>query len=106
MMPTIASVTIHPAQLRAAFGNIGRQKRNNPYVPIFNMTDASMTEPAVGASTCASGSQVCKGNSGTLMAKAIKNARKSQREAAAEPGTCPLEMALWISVQSNEPLLV
>ena len=30
-----------------------------------------MTEPAVGASTCASGSQVWKGKSGTLM----KNAR-------------------------------
>ena len=36
-----------------------------------------MTEPAVGASTCASGSQVCSGNSGTLMAKARKNARNS-----------------------------
>ena len=31
----------------------------------------------MGASTCASGSQVCSGNSGTLMAKATKNARNS-----------------------------
>ena len=34
-----------------------------------------MTDPAVGASTCASGSQVCSGNSGTLIAKAMKKAR-------------------------------
>ena len=46
-------------------------------MPIFSMTEASITEPAVGASTCASGSQVCSGNSGTLMAKAMKNARNS-----------------------------
>jgi hypothetical protein len=37
-----------------------------------------MTEPAVGASTWASGSQVCTGNIGTLMANATKNARKAQ----------------------------
>ena len=41
------------------------------------MTAASITEPAVGASTCASGSQVWNGNSGTLIAKARKNARNS-----------------------------
>ena len=33
-----------------------------------------MTEPAVGASTCASGSQVWNGNIGTLIANARKNA--------------------------------
>ena len=37
-----------------------------------------MTEPAVGASTCASGSQVWNGNSGTLIANASANARKNQ----------------------------
>ncbi len=37
-----------------------------------------MTEPAVGASTCASGSQVWKGNIGTLMAKPMKKAQKIQ----------------------------
>ena len=37
-----------------------------------------MTEPAVGASTCASGSQVWNGNIGTLIAKARKNARKAK----------------------------
>ncbi len=39
---------------------------------------ARITEPAVGASTCASGSQVWNGTSGTLIAKAIANARKNQ----------------------------
>ena len=39
-----------------------------PYVPIFSSTPARITEPAVGASTCASGSQVCSGNIGTLIA--------------------------------------
>ena len=38
------------------------------------MIAASITEPAVGASVCASGSQVWNGNIGTLMAKARKKA--------------------------------
>ena len=37
-----------------------------------------MTEPAVGASTCASGSQVCTGHIGTFTAKEAKKARNSQ----------------------------
>ena len=37
-----------------------------------------MTEPAVGASVCASGNQVWNGNIGTLMAKAKKKPQKSQ----------------------------
>ena len=31
----------------------------NPYPAIFNNIAANITEPAVGASTCASGSHVC-----------------------------------------------
>ena len=62
----------------AASGKNGRQKRRMPYPPIFRSTPARITEPAVGASTCASGSQVCTGNIGTLMAKATKKARKAQ----------------------------
>ena len=77
MMPMMASTAIHGAQARAAPGNSGRQKCRIPNVPIFSMTEASITEPAMGASTCASGSQVCSGKSGTLMANATKNARKS-----------------------------
>ena len=42
------------------------------------MIAASITEPAVGASTWASGSQVWNGNIGTLIAKARKNARKAK----------------------------
>ena len=41
-----------------ASGNIGKENRKNPYPPNFRSTPAKMTEPAVGASTCASGNQV------------------------------------------------
>jgi len=51
----------------------------NPYVPIFRRIAARMTDPAVGASVCASGSQVWNGNIGTLMAKPRKKARKTHR---------------------------
>ena len=60
-----------------ASGNSGSEKRRNPYVPIFRSTLASTTEPAVGASTWASGSQVWNGNIGTLMAKPRKKAQKT-----------------------------
>jgi hypothetical protein len=40
-----------------------------------------------GASLCASGSHVCTGNNGTLIANAAKNARNSQRCNAALIGT-------------------
>ena len=65
------------AAFRDASGKSGRQNRIMPYVPIFRSTPARMTEPAVGASTCASGSHVCNGNSGTLIAKATKKARNN-----------------------------
>ena len=54
-------------------------------MPILSRMPARITEPAVGASTCASGSQVWKGTIGTLMANARKNAPKSQKPAP--PGT-------------------
>src|SRR5437773_8485438 len=59
-------------------GSMGKLNRRNPYVPIFNSTAARITEPAVGASTCASGSHVWNGNIGTLMANPTKNARNTQ----------------------------
>ena len=43
------------------------------------MTPARITDPAVGASVWASGSQVWTGNSGVLMAKAMAKARKIHR---------------------------
>ena len=75
-MPMIESTTIIGTNCREASGRIGRLKRMNPYVPIFRSTAARMTDPAVGASVCASGSQVWNGNIGTLIAKPRKNARK------------------------------
>src|ERR1700704_1420344 len=57
-------------------GKNGNEKRIKPYVPIFKSTPARMTEPAVGASVCASGSQVWNGNIGTLMANAKKKPQK------------------------------
>ena len=48
-------------------------------MPIFSSTPARMTEPPVGACVCASGSQVCSGNSGTFTANAIANAKNSHR---------------------------
>ena len=61
-----------------------------PYAPSFSMTAARMTLPAVGASVCASGSQVWNGNIGTLIAKARKNARKA---ASCRPSAKPLVCA-------------
>src|SRR6516225_739253 len=60
-----------------ASGNIGNEKRIKPYPPSFKRMPARMTEPAVGASTWASGSQVWTGHIGTLTAKEAKNASHS-----------------------------
>src|SRR3984885_2715694 len=80
-----------PRYFTVASGNIGSEKRRNPYVPIFNSTPASMTEPAVGASVCASGNHVWNGNIGTLIANAKKNPQKShfcsQRVGGVDMGT-------------------
>src|SRR5579871_3789189 len=61
----------------AESGSSGKEKRRKPYVPIFSSTLARITEPAVGASVCASGSQVWNGNIGTLTAKPTKNAQNT-----------------------------
>ena len=61
----------------AESGSSGSEKRRKPYVPIFSRTLARITEPAVGASVCASGSQVWNGNIGTFTAKPTKNAQKT-----------------------------
>src|SRR5712671_342828 len=80
MMPTSESPIIQFCTLGydTTAGKKGSEKRTNPYVPIFSRTPARMTEPAVGASTCASGSHVWNGNIGTFTANAMKNAKKSQ----------------------------
>src|SRR5260370_39599586 len=72
------------ARIVASVGNSGSEKRIKPYVPIFNRTPARITEPAVGASVCAAGSQVGDGNMGTLMANAKKNPQNSHTFSGAE----------------------
>ena len=49
--------------------------------------------PAVGASTCASGSQVWNGNMGTLIAKARKKATNTQRCSTCEAADISSGMA-------------
>src|ERR1700722_17519358 len=69
-----------------ACGNIGSEKRRKPYPPIFSRMPARITEPAVGASTWASGSQVWTGHIGIFTAKEAKKARHSQAWVAGEKG--------------------
>ena len=52
------------------------------------MTPARITEPAVGAWVWASGSHVCSGKIGTLTAKAMANAKNSQRPVDAAKSAC------------------
>src|SRR5271155_4239106 len=78
MIPISESTITITRYFTVASGNIGKENRRNPYVPIFNSTPARITEPAVGASTCASGNHVWNGNIGTLIANPRKNAQKSQ----------------------------
>src|SRR6185369_7139216 len=90
-MPIIDSVMIVPRTIGCATGSStcgknGSENRMKPYVPIFNRTPARITDPAVGASTCASGSHVWNGNIGTLMANPMKNATNIQ--IAILNGTC------------------
>src|SRR5689334_2402056 len=79
-MPITASTSSSGASDTAARGNIGTEKRRNPYVPIFSSTPANTTDPAVGACVCASGSHVWNGKSGILTAKPTANARNNHFE--------------------------
>ena len=79
MMPITASVSNSGRLQCAASGNRYSPKRSKPYVPSFSITPARITEPAVGAWVCASGSQVCSGKIGTFTANAMANAKNSQR---------------------------
>ena len=49
-----------------------------PYPAIFKSMAAKITDPAVGASTWASGNQVWKGHIGNITANELKNANKSK----------------------------
>src|SRR5579864_6871730 len=78
MIATTESVKTNGAKYTDASGNIGSEKRMKPYPPILRRMPARMTEPAVGASTCASGSQVCTGHIGIFTAKEAKKASQAQ----------------------------
>src|SRR5215510_16005714 len=78
MTATTDSVNMKGAKSSEATGSIGSEKRRKPYPPIFRRIAAKMTEPAVGASTWASGSQVWTGHIGSFTAKEAKNASHSQ----------------------------
>src|SRR6201996_9327845 len=78
MMATMLMVKTSGANISDAAGNMGSEKRRKPYPPIFRRIPARMTEPAVGASTWASGSQVWTGHIGILTAKLAKKASHSQ----------------------------
>src|SRR5215471_16307796 len=79
MMPMMESTAMMFTMVGflAESGRRGNENRRKPYVPIFSRTLARITEPAVGASVCASGSQVWKGNIGTFTAKPTKKAQKT-----------------------------
>ena len=81
-----ASVISSGVKARAASGNSGKPSFMKPYVPILSSTPARITEPAVGASTCASGSHVCSGTIGTLIAK--DSAKAPSRIVCTDSGNC------------------
>src|SRR5438034_5357884 len=83
-MLATASAMIAGVNVCVASGNNGKPSFKNPYVPILSRTPAKITEPAVGASTCASGSHVCSGTIGTLMAN--DNAKAASKSVCAESG--------------------
>ena len=85
---------------RVASGNSGKPSFMKPYVPILSSTPARITEPAVGASTCASGSHVCSGTIGTLIANENANAASIQDCARNDSGWAPR------SVKANDSVPV
>src|SRR5208282_4221242 len=99
MIATIESAIMIQRYRFVASGNIGTEKRKNPYVPIFKSTPARITEPAVGASVCASGSHVWNGNIGTLIANAKKKPQNSHFWSCTENiGVGDSRMALMLNV--------
>ena len=55
--------------IKVAVGNNNLNIANDPN---FNKIPANITDPGVGASTCASGNQICKGTIGIFTAKPKK----------------------------------
>src|SRR5256885_12664562 len=73
MIPTTQSVPTIPSTVGLLPNPTGSANRNIPYVPSFSSTPARITDPAVGASVCASGSHGSTGNSGTFTAQPATN---------------------------------
>ena len=78
MMPITAStrMIVRTVGFIAAPGKSGTREAQEAERAQLEHDAARTTEPAVGASTCASGSQVWNGNIGTFTANARKNAPK------------------------------
>ena len=74
MIAIILKVYINGVKYSDAKGNIGIENLKKPYPAIFNKIAARITDPAVGASTCASGHHVCTGHIGIFTAKELKKA--------------------------------
>ena len=77
-----------------ASGNSPRQNLIIPKVPILSITPTIMVAPPGVDSSAASGSQVCSGTSGALIAKANMKPTNSQR-------SVPVAMSSWLSVLSR-----
>src|SRR5579871_960707 len=88
MIPMTASPPIHGAHRWAASGRVGRAILMKPYVPSFSRIAARITEPTVGASVWASGSQVWNGTIGTLIAN---------------PMNSPAKIHIWLVFAIAEP---
>jgi len=72
-------------------------------VPSLSITPARITEPAVGAWVWASGSQVCTGKIGTLMAKAMAKEMNSHRAVVWARTPC-CSARIWRSKVTGPPL--
>ena len=81
-MEITASTMITGVAHWLASGNSSRQNRIIPKVPILSMTPTIMVAPPGLDSSAASGSQVCSGTSGALIANANMKPTNSQRPVA------------------------
>lgn len=61
---------------------------------------ASTTDPEVGASTCASGNQICAGTTGTFTAKATKSSGQSKR-CSAKVKSCACKTCAFVVPNSE-----
>ena len=83
-MLTTASTTTTGVAHTEASGKIPRQNRTIPNVPILSRMLTSSTDVPGVACCVVSGSQVCTGNIGALIANATKKPTKSQRPVEVE----------------------